>query len=37
MEDLGLADGGVVRLGLVHYNTTDDVDRVLADLDELSR
>ena len=36
MEDLGLADGGVVRLGLVHYNTADEVDRVLAELAELA-
>jgi len=36
MEDLGVADGGVVRLGLVHYNTADEVDRVLAELAELA-
>ena len=37
MEDLGLAaDGGVVRLGLVHYNTADEVDRVLAELEAVA-
>jgi cysteine desulfurase family protein (TIGR01976 family) len=37
IEDLGLAQtGGVVRLGLVHYTTTDEVDRLLATLDELA-
>ena len=31
IERLGLADsGGVVRLGLVHYNTAEEVDRTLA-------
>jgi selenocysteine lyase/cysteine desulfurase len=36
VERLGLqASGGVLRLGLVHYNTPDDVDAVLAALDEL--
>jgi selenocysteine lyase/cysteine desulfurase len=35
-ERLGLeADGGFVRLGMVHYNTTDEVDTVLQALDEL--
>jgi cysteine desulfurase family protein (TIGR01976 family) len=33
IEDLGLAaSGGVVRLGLVHYTTEDEVDRVVAAL-----
>jgi cysteine desulfurase family protein (TIGR01976 family) len=27
--------GGLVRLGLVHYNTADEVDRLLAELDSL--
>jgi cysteine desulfurase family protein (TIGR01976 family) len=36
MERLGLhGTGGVLRLGLVHYNTHEDVDRALAALDEL--
>jgi cysteine desulfurase family protein (TIGR01976 family) len=34
-ERLGVeAQGGLVRLGLVHYNTADEVDRTLAALDE---
>jgi cysteine desulfurase family protein (TIGR01976 family) len=37
MEDLGLAaSGGVVRLGLVHYNTAAEVDRVLEELAALA-
>jgi len=37
VEDLGAAaDGGVVRLGLVHYTTVDEVDRLLAELAELA-
>ena len=37
VEDLGLAaSGGVVRLGLVHYTTFDEVDRLLATLGELA-
>jgi cysteine desulfurase family protein (TIGR01976 family) len=33
IERLGLADtGGVVRIGLTHYNTTDEVDRVVGAL-----
>lgn len=36
MERLGMADrGGLVRIGFVHYNTVDEVDRVLAALDGL--
>jgi cysteine desulfurase family protein (TIGR01976 family) len=36
VERLGLEEGGgVLRLGLVHYNTPEDVDRTLAALDEL--
>jgi cysteine desulfurase family protein (TIGR01976 family) len=35
MERLGLeGTGGVLRLGLVHYNTAEEVDRTLAALDE---
>ena len=35
---LGLADsGGVVRVGLAHYNTSDEVDRFLRDLDAFLR
>ncbi len=34
MRRLGLADGAV-RVGFVHYNTADEVDRVLAELSEL--
>ena len=29
MHRLGLADGGAVRVGIVHYNTADEVDRLL--------
>ena len=37
IEDLGLAPtGGVVRLGLVHYATIDEVDRLLDTLAELA-
>jgi cysteine desulfurase family protein (TIGR01976 family) len=36
MERLGLQDeGGVLRLGLVHYNTPEEVDRTLAALDNV--
>jgi selenocysteine lyase/cysteine desulfurase len=36
-ERLGLeARGGFLRLGLVHYNTHDEIDRLLAALDSLS-
>jgi selenocysteine lyase/cysteine desulfurase len=35
MERLGKAPDGLVRVGFVHYNTTDEVDRVLAALDAL--
>jgi cysteine desulfurase family protein (TIGR01976 family) len=34
MERLGLPDGAV-RVGIVHYNTTDEVDRLLAGLEAL--
>jgi len=37
VEDLGLAaSGGVVRLGMVHYTTFDEVDRLLETLGELA-
>lgn len=37
IERLGLFEtGGVVRLGLVHYNTADEVDRVLASLGRIA-
>ncbi len=37
MERLGLLDkGGLVRIGFVHYNTMDEVDRVLNALNDLA-
>ena len=35
MRLLGLEGTGAVRAGLVHYNTPDEVDRLLTALDEL--
>jgi cysteine desulfurase family protein (TIGR01976 family) len=35
MKRLGLEDGGAVRVGLVHYNTFDEVDRLLRELERL--
>jgi cysteine desulfurase family protein (TIGR01976 family) len=35
MKHLGLADTGAARAGFVHYNTMDEVDRLLTALDEL--
>jgi cysteine desulfurase family protein (TIGR01976 family) len=35
MERLGLGDEGAVRAGFVHYNTADEVDRLLAALEDL--
>ena len=35
MERLGLGEEGAVRAGFVHYNTVDEVDRLLATLQEL--
>ena len=36
IERLGLKEkGGVVRIGFVHYNTSDEVDRVLQALQEI--
>ncbi len=38
MERLGLEDsGGAVRIGFCHYNTPDEVDRVLAELADIAR
>lgn len=38
IERLGRADdGGVLRLGLVHYNTADEVDRTLEALEDIAR
>jgi selenocysteine lyase/cysteine desulfurase len=37
MERLGLeASGGAVRIGFCHYNTPDEVDRVLEELAALA-
>ena len=35
MKRLGLGDGGAIRAGIVHYNTAEEVDRLLAALGEL--
>ncbi len=35
MKQLGLGSAGAVRAGFVHYNTADEVDRLLTALDEL--
>ena len=35
MKRLGLGEAGAVRAGFVHYNTTDEVDRLLAGLADL--
>jgi cysteine desulfurase family protein (TIGR01976 family) len=37
MERLGLEPNGALRLGLVHYNTVVEIDRLLEVLDELRR
>jgi cysteine desulfurase family protein (TIGR01976 family) len=36
IERLGLAPGGVVRIGLTHYNTRAEVDRLAGELSELT-
>jgi selenocysteine lyase/cysteine desulfurase len=36
VEALGLQPEGVLRIGLTHYNTTDEVDRLLAELREIA-
>jgi cysteine desulfurase family protein (TIGR01976 family) len=35
MRRLGLEEGGAVRVGIVHYNTAEEVDRLLAELARL--
>ncbi len=35
MDALGQAENGLVRVGLAHYNTHDEIDRLAAVLDEL--
>ena len=35
MQRLGLSDAGAVRVGFIHYNTADEVDRLLEALNEL--
>ena len=36
MKRLGLEDsGGAVRVGIVHYNTAEEVDRLVAELERL--
>jgi len=36
-ERLGVEDlGGMLRIGLVHYNTVDEIDRLLAALREIA-
>jgi cysteine desulfurase family protein (TIGR01976 family) len=37
IERLGLSPDGVVRIGLTHYNTRAEVDRLLEALDEIAR
>jgi cysteine desulfurase family protein (TIGR01976 family) len=37
IERLGLAPEGVLRIGLTHYNTAGEVDRLLAELREINR
>ena len=37
VERLGLAEsGGLLRIGLVHYNTADEVDRLLESLERVA-
>ncbi len=36
MQRLGLARDGAVRIGFVHYNTAEEVDRVLGELARLA-
>jgi cysteine desulfurase family protein (TIGR01976 family) len=36
IERLGKADGGVLRLGLVHYNTDEEVDRALEAVESIA-
>ena len=38
IESLGLkGEGGVVRIGFTHYNTIEEIERVVKALDELAR
>jgi cysteine desulfurase family protein (TIGR01976 family) len=37
IERLGLEPGGVLRIGLTHYNTAAEVDRLLAELADVTR
>ena len=37
IDRLGLAPGGVLRIGLTHYNTADEVDRLLEELAVIAR
>jgi len=38
IERLGLAEaGGLIRIGINHYNTADEIDRLLDRLDEIAR
>jgi selenocysteine lyase/cysteine desulfurase len=34
---LGVRESGVVRIGFAHYNTLDEVDRILEILDSVTR
>ena len=37
-ERLGIQDsGGLLRIGLVHYNTMEEVERLLTELNEFAR
>jgi selenocysteine lyase/cysteine desulfurase len=36
MRRLGLADDGALRVGIVHYNTAGEVDRLLGELEGLA-
>jgi cysteine desulfurase family protein (TIGR01976 family) len=36
VEALGLQPAGVLRIGLTHYNTADEVDRLLGELEEIA-
>jgi selenocysteine lyase/cysteine desulfurase len=35
MRRLGLEPDGAVRVGIVHYNTADEVDHLLSELEQL--
>lgn len=36
-ERLGLAEQGMLRVGLAHYNTVDEIDQLLAELEQMSK